>query len=191
MAEQPANDRQAMLADLEPYRAYLQLLARMQLPAKIRGKLDASDLVQQSLLQACQAFDQYRGVHEAQRAAWLRQILARTLAHALRDLHRVKRDIGRERSLEMALEASSAQLESWLADDASSPSQKAQRNEQLGRLAAALKALPEAQCEAVTMHYFQNQSLDEIGQALGRSRAAVAGLLQRGLRQLRTVLDQR
>src|ERR1700740_2987619 len=90
--------------DLERFRGYLRLLAGLQLSPQLQAKLDASDLVQQALLRAYQAEGQFRGRTPAERAAWLRRILARTLADAVRDLHREKRDVNRERSLERALE---------------------------------------------------------------------------------------
>jgi RNA polymerase sigma-70 factor (ECF subfamily) len=176
--------------DLERYRAYLRLLARLHLDPRLRGKLDPSDVVQQTLLQAYQAAAGFRGQGDAELAAWLRQILARNLAHAVRDLGRAKRDVGRERSLEAALEASSVRLEAWLAAEQSSPSQQAVRHEQLLRLAEALAQLPEAQREAVVLHYWQGRSLAEIGEELGRTPAAVAGLLHRGLKQLRGRLQE-
>src|SRR5437660_8973435 len=110
-----AADEPAMA--LERFRDYLRLLARLQLDPRLQGKLDASDLVQQTLLKAHQARGQFRGRTFAEQAAWLRQILANTLANAVRDLARAKRDVGRERSLEDGLADSSARLEAWLAAD--------------------------------------------------------------------------
>src|SRR5262249_53865741 len=175
---------------LERFRAHLRVLAQMHLDPQLRGKIDASDVVQQTYLQAYQALAQFRGKTEAELAAWLRQILARTLTHALRDFCRQKRDLGREQSLEAALDASSARLEAWLAADQSSPSQKADCNEQLNRLAEALTHMPEAQREAVMLHYWQGCSVVELAERLGRSTTAVAGLLKRGLEQLRPLLRE-
>lgn len=123
-------------------------------------------------------------------AAWLRQILARQLANAARDLRRQKRDVMRERSLEAALDQSASRLEAFLAAADSSPSQKAQRNEQILRLAEALAELPEAQREAVALHHLEQLSLLEIGVRLDRTPAAVAGLIKRGLRALRLRLQE-
>jgi RNA polymerase sigma-70 factor (ECF subfamily) len=170
---------------LERFRPYLRVLARMHLDPRLRGKLDPSDVVQQTFLQAHRAWPTFRGQTEAELAAWLRQILARTLAHAVRDFGRDCRDVARERPLQEAVEASSARVEAWLAAEQSSPSEQAQRNEERLRLAEALAALPEAQREAVVLHYWHRQTVQEISAALGRTPAAVAGLLKRGLHQLR------
>src|SRR4051812_20595086 len=85
---------------LERWRAYLQLLARLHLDPRLAGKLDPSDVVQQTLLQAHQARAQFRGTTDGERAAWLRQILANNLAGAARAFARPGRDAARERSLD-------------------------------------------------------------------------------------------
>src|SRR5262245_45332007 len=116
-------------ATLERFRAYLHLLARMQLDPRLQGKLDPSAIVQQTLLQALQARDRFRGHSDAELAAWLRQILAHHLANAVRAWGQARRNVARECSLEAALEQSSARLEAWLVAEQSSPSQQAQRKE--------------------------------------------------------------
>jgi RNA polymerase sigma-70 factor (ECF subfamily) len=183
---QPTADERATA--LENFRDYLRLLARLQLDPRLRGKLDASDLVQLTLLKAHQARDQFRGSTAAEQAAWLRQILARTLANAIRDFSRAKRDVGLERSLQASLDESSARLERWLVADQSSPSQQAERNEQMVRLAQSMSLLPEAMREVLLLKHCQGWSVAEIGDHLGRSRASVASLLRRGLQQLRDVM---
>ncbi len=173
---------------VESYRGYLLLLARLQLAPNLQGKLDPSDLVQQTLLKAHQNGDQFRGSSEAERVAWLRTILANTLTDALRKFG--PRAGTRERSLEAALEQSSRNLESILAADQTTPSQKLIRHEQLIRLADAIALLPDDQRQAVEMRHLQGLATTEIAQKLDRSVAAVGGLLQRGLRALRLSLDE-
>jgi RNA polymerase sigma-70 factor (ECF subfamily) len=176
---------------VERFRDYLLVLARMQLGAAPRNKLEASDLVQQTLLEAHRKRDQFRGRSEAEMAGWLRQLLAFNLTDAVRAVGRAKRDVARERSLEAALDHSSARLGAWLVADQSSPSQRADCHEQAARLAGVLTQLPEAQHRALLLRYCQDCSIEEISRHLDRTPAAVAGLLKRGLRQLRTLLDDR
>src|SRR5580704_2799232 len=182
----------AMNADagsaLEPFRKYLRVLAHVHLDSRLRGKLDPSDVVQQTLLRACVGFDDLRSREPAVVAAWLRKILSRTLADGVRDLERAKRDVGRERSIEQAVDESASGLEAWLAADQSSPSERADRNEQLLRLADALCELPDDTRTAVVLKHCRGWTLAQISQHLGRTPSAVASLLHRGLKQLRELL---
>jgi RNA polymerase sigma-70 factor (ECF subfamily) len=175
---------------LEHFRSYLHLLAQLQLAGQSPARVEASDVVQQTLLEAYQQLADFRGATDAEQAAWLRQILAHNLADARRAQHRAKRDVQRERSLEAALEQSSARLGDWLAADGPSPSRGAIRHEEAVRLAAALADLPEAQREALVLQHWQGLTLAEIGERLGRTPVAVAGLLKRGLKRLRELLDE-
>ena len=173
---------------LEEFRDYLRLLTRMQLGPRWKGWLDPSDLVQQTLLEAYRQRDQFRGKGDRARGAWLRAILARNVADAIRAQGRQKRDITRERSLEAEFEASSARLGAWLAAEQSTPSQQAARHEQAVLVANALARLPDSQRQALVLHYWQDCSLAEIAAHLDRTTDAVAGLLKRGLKNLRTEL---
>src|SRR5262249_1658997 len=141
---------------LEAYRNYLRLLAGVQLDPRLRGKLDPSDVVQETLARAHEKAAQFHGSTGAERAAWLRQILASQLAQAVRRfLQAGKRDAARERDLHAALQESSARLEAVLAAEQTSPSERAVRDEELLRLARALAQLPEDQRRAVELHHLQ------------------------------------
>ncbi|HKI36494.1 MAG TPA: sigma-70 family RNA polymerase sigma factor [Gemmataceae bacterium] len=171
--------------EAQRWRDYLSVLAGVQLDPRLRAKIDLLGVVQQTVLEAYQKRGEFRADHPAQELAWLRRILANNLADELRKLAAGKRDLARERSLEAALDDSSARLGSWLAADQSSPSEGAERNEQALQLATALARLPEAQREALVLQHWHGWSLAQIGEHLGRSHAAVAGLIKRGLQQLR------
>jgi RNA polymerase sigma-70 factor (ECF subfamily) len=174
---------------LEDYRDYLHLLARLQVGPRLQAKLDASDIVQQTILQAHVGRDRFRGATESEWLAWLRAILANALAAAARRYETEARDLGRERSLETDLELSSSRMEGLLATDDSSPSERAVRGEELLRLACALASLPEDQREVIELHHLKGLTVAEAANRLGRSRSAVVGLHYRGLKKLRELLQ--
>jgi RNA polymerase sigma-70 factor (ECF subfamily) len=174
-------------ASLIRYREYLLLMARVQIDPRLRAKLDPSDVVQETLLKAHQAFDQFRGETEQQLAAWLRTILARTLSNAVRAFGR--RQGEGERSLNVTLEDSSVRLEKWLADGQLTPAQVAARNEQLLQLARALGQLPDDQRCVLELKHLRGCSVAEICEQTGRSKASVVGLLFRAMKRLRVLLD--
>jgi RNA polymerase sigma-70 factor (ECF subfamily) len=173
---------------LEGYREYLRLLARLHLGPRLQAKLDASDVVQHALLQAHASRDQFRGRTEAERLAWLRAILANAIAAAARRFDARTRDLARERSLEADMDLSSSRLECLLAADQTSPSEGAARSEELMRLAQAMARLPEDQRRVVELHHLKGLPVVETAERMGRTRAAVVGLLFRGLKKLRELL---
>ena len=182
-----SHDLKAPDLGLDPYREYLHLLARLQLPPALRSKVDPSDIVQQTLVKAHQYRGQFRGRSEGEWAAWLRRILANTLADAVR---KFQREVALEHSLAEGVDESSARLEAWLAADQSSPSEQVVRQEQLLRLADALGQLPEDQRLAVELHHLKDESVVEIARRMGRTVPSVTGLLRRGLKKLRELLDE-
>ncbi len=176
--------------NVEPYTEYLKLLARLQLPSRIQGKLDASDIAQQTILHAHANRDQFRGGSEEEWVGWLRTILSNTLKRTYRTFGTNGRDIGREQSIHSGLEDSASRVEHWLAAQQSSPSHKASRHEQLILLASALAQLPFDQREAVELHHLKGLTVAEVGKLMGKTRPAAMGLIFRGLKRLREILGE-
>jgi RNA polymerase sigma-70 factor, ECF subfamily len=102
---------------IEDFRPYLKLIARAHIPPWARRHVDESDAVQETLLEAHRARDAFRGATTGEQAAWLRQILARNLADAIRALRRMRRDVAREQPIDELAQRSSARLEEWLATE--------------------------------------------------------------------------
>jgi RNA polymerase sigma-70 factor (ECF subfamily) len=157
---------------------------------RLQGKLDASDVVQQTVLQAHARRDQFRGSTEGEWLGWLRAILANVLGTVTREFETASRNVSRELSLETELERSSARLERIIALDQSSPSGVAVHAEELFRLSQALVRLPEDQRYAVELHHLKGLTVAEVAAELGRTRPAVVGLLFRALKRLRELLAE-
>jgi RNA polymerase sigma-70 factor (ECF subfamily) len=185
----PADDwlRQAKSDRCEPlghlldrYRAYLRVLAERQIGGELARRVDASDVVQQTMLEAQRAFGDFHGTTEPQFMVWLVQLLNRNVRDNVRDhLLTARRAAGRQ-SLESDTVA-------WRTDspEQSSPNQRSMRGEDAIRLAAALEHLLEDQRTAVRLRHLEGWSLAEIAQHLGCTPAATAGLIKCGVQTLR------
>ena len=174
----------------DQYRSYLKLLADLQLNPRLKVKEDASDIVQQTMLEAHRDFAGFRGRTEAELRAWLKMILTHNLLTVAKHYGTDKRIIDREVSMQDQLEQSSALLHCQLVAEQSSPSMKLMKQERSEQLAEALLKLLDDERSAVVLKHFHSWSVAEIAQHLGRTLEAVAGLLRRGLKKLRDHLSE-
>lgn len=174
---------------LELYRRYLALLARVQIGQRLQGKVDASDVVQETFLEAHRSFGKFQGTNEAQFIGWLRQILACNLTDLLRRyLGAQGRDVRLEREIASAIDLSSASLDRGLVAQQSSPSHQAVRREQSVLLADALEQLPGDYREVIVLRNVEGLSFPDVAQRMGRSLDSVEKLWMRGLARLRQIL---
>src|SRR5437660_6335942 len=153
-----AGEAPALGTLLELYRAYLVVLARVQIGRRLQGKVDASDVVQEAFLGACRDFPQFRGTTETAFLNWLRQILASLLANLVRHYQGTqRRDVRLERQLAGELEQSSQALDRNLVAPQSSPSEQAIRRAQSALLAEALRRLPADWRELLILRHLEGR----------------------------------
>ncbi len=189
------RDGQAQARDLLfiRYQSYLQVLARTQLGKQLRGKCEASDVVQMTLLEAHRDFASFQGEHECELLAWLRRILAHNLYNEARRLNAQQRDASREVSLDQVwanVERSSLALSKGIAATTLTPSQIASRREDSVRMATALAKLPEDYQTVLLLRIFEELPAKEVAQRMGRTAGAVRMLQMRALAALREVMSE-
>ena len=189
LQEARAGDPATLGRLLDLYRRYLALLARVQIGQRLQGKVDASDLVQETYLEAHRNFGRFRGTSEGQFVCWLRQILAAKLADQLRRYLGARgRDVRLEREIEDALDRSSVLLDRGLVAQQSSPSQQAAHREQAVLLADALAELPDDYRDVITLRNLEGLTFPEVARRMGRSLDSVEKLWMRALARLRQLL---
>jgi RNA polymerase sigma-70 factor (ECF subfamily) len=190
LAQALGGDREAMGRLLEDQRAALHRLAEGQLEGRIAVRVDASDVVQQTFLEAYRSFPQFAGRDARELVAWLQGILDHKIASAIRDHTLIqKRSLARERSIDDSGEGGPG-MKQELDAGTTSPSQKAIRGEEEAALLEALAELPEDQREAVRLRHLEGWALPDIAHRLGRTTAATAGLIKRGVQTLRRRMDK-
>jgi RNA polymerase sigma-70 factor (ECF subfamily) len=169
------------------YRPYLRLLAMRQLPRLVRKRLDASDIVQQTLVDAVRGLPDFRGQSEPEFTAWMMRLLERNLLMSVRNNTVAKRDIRLEQSW---TDGSGSAVLMWhsLAADGSSPMSSVFRGEAALLLAIALEKLPVDQRTAVKLRYIEQLSFQTIADEMSRTLGSVAHLIRRGLETLETYL---
>lgn len=183
------DDRLGQL--LELYRRYLRLLARLQVDQRLQGKVDASDLVQDTLAEAHRDFAQFRGHTEPEFVAWLRAIVAANIANSVRRYLGTRcRDVRLERDLRADLNRSSGGLERVLIDSTVSPSEHAARRERAVLLADAVEQLPPDYREVIVLHHLRGRSIPDVARHMGRSVDSVQKLWARGLVSMRHLLKE-
>lgn len=170
MSQARAGSSSALGKLLESYRNYLTLLARVQVGRRLRSKADPADLAQEVFLEAHRSFGRFWGGSEPELVAWLRQILARRLAHLLRRyLGTRQRDVRLERELVSDLDKSSQLICESLPSPLSTPSQQAVRNELAVLLADALARLPKDYRDAIVLRQLEGCSFPKCGQQMERT----------------------
>ena len=185
-----AGDQYALGQMLERYRAYLAVLARVQIGRRLQGKVDASDVVQDAFLGAYRDFPQFRGATEKEFLGWLRQVLASLLANLVRHYQGTqRRDVRLERQLGSELEQSSQALDRGLIALQSSPSQQAARREQSVLLAEALGRLPGELRDLLILRHLEGLTFPEVARRLGRTVDSIKKQWPRALASLRRLLE--
>jgi RNA polymerase sigma-70 factor (ECF subfamily) len=171
-------------------RSYLGLLARAQLEQGLRSKVDASDLVQQSLLEAHRDFDRFEGRTEAEWLAWLRHILSNNAADMVRRFRGTqKRQTRREVPLRQPGDDSQFVGVPEPAGCDPTPSQQLICRDRELQLAEALARLSPDHRQVVELRNLQRLPFDEVGRRMGRTRPAVQMLWARAIKKLQQELD--
>jgi RNA polymerase sigma-70 factor (ECF subfamily) len=187
-----AGDEGARGRLLETYRDYLTFLARVQLGRRLQGKVDPSDLVQETFLEAHRDFRQFQGETEGALLAWLRRVLATNLADQIRRYRgSQRRDPRLERRLAAELDQSSEGLDRALIAPDSCPSVRASRDEEAVRLSHSLEKLPAEYRDVLLLRHFEGLKFPAIARRLGKSLDGVKNTWLRALGRLRRTLEEK
>lgn len=174
-----SGDEKALGQLLDEHRDYLRLQAQRAMDGRLAGRVDASDIVQQTYLSAVRRFNEFEGQNGDDLAGWLYRIHERNLIDAAR--HHLGTQ---KRSVENEQGAVNAETEEDV--ELTSPSQRLMLGETAVRLARAIGQLPDNQAAAVRLRHLDGWSIERISEHMEKTERAIAGLLHRGLESLRS-----
>jgi RNA polymerase sigma-70 factor (ECF subfamily) len=183
-----SGDAEAWSSLAAAFRQRLRDMAASTLPAEVTGRADASDIVQQTLAEAHQAFSAFHGKSLQELYVWLAAILNNNVNDAVREhVMAQRRTVRAECHLEEGSHAGGG-WDAVSAPDQTTPSKAAARAEAHERLQQAIEKLPPRQRTAVRMRHLENRPLADIATELDCTPQAAAAAIARGLRALRDEL---
>jgi RNA polymerase sigma-70 factor (ECF subfamily) len=183
LSQARAGSLDALGQALENCRDYLLLVANRELAPDLRAKGGASDLVQETFLEAQRDFSHFQGASADELRAWLRRLLLNNVANFVRHYRgTAKRQLGREQSL--TPDDSSRQPGAALPGDTPTPSQQVMAHEQAEALRQATLRLPEDYRQVLALRHQEQLSFEEIGERMGRTTNAARLLWLRAVERL-------
>jgi RNA polymerase sigma-70 factor (ECF subfamily) len=175
------------------YTNYLKLLVAAQLDTRLRARVSPSDIVQESFFEAHRDFGDFRGNSIGEFVTWLRRIVVNNILRVVEQhVLAEKRDVRREVSLEeigRRLEKSTVRLETFLAEQAESPSGCAVRREDEILLADTLATMPADYRDVIVLRHIEGLPFEEVATRMDRSAGAVRMLWLRALKKMRESLN--
>lgn len=185
-----AGDETARDRLFDRCRNYVNVVARAEVESWMRAKVDASDLVQQTMMEAHQEIDKFRGNTEAEWLAWLRRILSNNAIDFVRHYKgTAKRAVAREVRIDRMKPGGSLSAAFELTADIESPSELVMRKEREIAVADAIAQLSADHQEVIMLRNLQRLPFDEVAKRMERSRPAVQMLWARALKALQQVLE--
>jgi RNA polymerase sigma-70 factor (ECF subfamily) len=183
------GDAAVLVQLLEGCRQYLLLVANRELPADLQPKVGASDLVQDTWIEAHRDFAAFRGRTEPELLGWLRGILMHNVANVIEHYRdTAKRAVGREVAFSDTPQGAGSPEPAGINPE--TPSGQAMAREQDEALRRAIERLPEAYRQVIQWRNYERCPFEEIGQRLGRSAEAARKLWTRALDELRKDLEE-
>lgn len=183
------GDEDARNLLFEKCRNYLNFVARAQVEGSLRAKVDASDIVQQTMLEAHQAFEQFQGESEHEWMAWLRKILTNNATDFVRHFKGTqKRRATLERPIAMGSEDSLRFFAREPSDPGQTPSQLVIQKENEIELADAISQLSPDHQEVIMLRNLQRLPFDEVAERMNRTRPAAQMLWMRAIKRLQQIL---
>lgn len=179
------GDQPALNELMHRSRNYLLLVANQDLGSDLHAKMGASDIVQQTMISACQKFQQFRGSSEDELIAWLRRILKNDILDARRHfLQTRQRDAGREHRLD-----DSQILQPPISDPHHTPGTNALVSEQEQLLENAMSQLPDNYQCVIRMRNWEEMPFEAIGEHIGTTAEAARKIWTRAIAKLAGFLE--
>ena len=179
-----------LAADIAVLGESLYFSAKLQLRGRLVSKVDVQGLLQKTFVEAWSQQDRWRSTAPLARQTWIRRAFQNNLVDEIRRFRRQSRDVSRELDFDSLTDRPGCPI-AHLPAEHESPPETVLREERAEHLKAALARLPDLQRLVIELHHLQGLTLAEVATKLKRTKGSVAGLIYRGLRHLRTSMQDK
>lgn len=189
--EAVAGDRTALSQLLLLHHDTLQRHIARQIASASLAVVQAEDILQQTFVRAAHGIKSFEVRGPGAFRGWLKTIATNLIKDAQKRQHRERRGPriqGRPSAL--SDDGSVAMVVERLAADHTPPPKRVQNRESIRRMRAALASLPEEQRDVIERYYIQNESLEQIAAATGRTKGAIRGMCYRARKNLRGMMGE-
>lgn len=184
-----AGDRNAFSELLAAHTPALERMVSLRLDPRLERRIEAADIVQESLALAAQRFAEWSAQQRYPFGMWLRMLTAQALTDALREHHRQRRDLAREvNDAPTGLHATCERAADWLVSTHTSPTEALRRDEVRALVLAALAGLEDLDREVLVLRYFEQLTNEEAAAELGIHPGTASKRFARALQRIRPAL---
>jgi RNA polymerase sigma-70 factor, ECF subfamily len=191
LAELRSSKEEAIPLLFRKYQAMLLRMIALRLDARVLGKIDSEDVLQDVFVETVRRFDQYLDRPTVPVFVWLRQIASQVLIDTHRRYLGAKmRDVKQEVNLYCGGcgDLSSTFLAAQLAGSLTTPSQCAVRRETFAAVTSALQSLEPIDREVLVLRHLEELRNEEVAQVLGIDKFAASKRYLRALARLRSAM---
>jgi RNA polymerase sigma-70 factor (ECF subfamily) len=168
--------------EIETYRPYLLLIANRELSPELRQIVGASDLVQESLIEAQQSLGNFAGKSEEQFLAWLRRILVNNVTDAARCYRQAM-------TRTLSLQGQPVSEIGQVVDPQPTPAAALLAADRVEQLQVAIGRLPDEDRRVIQLRNFELLSFAEIAGRMGKTAGTVCRTWYRAIERLRRELE--
>lgn len=191
IAKLESGDDHAFADLFSRHRDRLKQMLAFRMDHRLRGREDASDILQDVYIDAYKRIPHYLKRPELSFYIWLRQLTTQRLIDVhRRHLKAEMRDVKQEISIGRNNAATSASMAKLLVAHLASPSQLAMQAELIDQIGQALDRMDEIDREVLALRHFEELRNSEVAEVLELKEAAASNRYFRALTRLRTVLEE-
>jgi RNA polymerase sigma-70 factor, ECF subfamily len=190
LGDAAAGNAEALRDLFELHREKLRRMVALRMDSRLAARVDASDVVQEALMDAARKLGDYERDRPLPFYPWLHRLAAERLAAAHRQHHRESRSVGREQAGTLAWPDLSARLlvDRLIAHDPT-PGHALVREERRQQLHAALGRLSPPDREVLVLRFLEDLTFPEIAAILGVGESAAKMRHLRALQRIRTLME--